>query len=93
MPEKPTAGKFTEREDLPNLKIDLRVEDNSLPENALSAEESYRRRKTAVTRQDYEEFLRYVGRKKRGQRRLRRPAGSRSMRLGQNPRMSIAAIS
>jgi thiocyanate desulfurase len=51
----------------PELGVDLRTEGSNLPDKALSPEENYRRRKTEVTRQDHEEFLRYQEEKERQQ--------------------------
>jgi len=59
MPEKPTARKVAEKEERTNLKIDLRTDDNDLPSETLSVEETYLRRKAEVAQQDHEEFLQY----------------------------------
>src|SRR5215831_12316195 len=68
MPEKPIARKVAEHEEQrPSLKIDLRTDDNILPDKTLSVEENYRRRKEEVTRQDHEEFLQYQQEKQRQQ--------------------------
>ena len=57
----PTAKKAAEKEELqPKIEIDLRSDENSLPDTALSVEENYRKRKAEVTQQDYEEFLEYL---------------------------------
>ena len=65
MPEKLTGRRIVEQDEQRNLKIDLPIEDNNLPDKPVSAEENYRQRQAAVTRQDYEEFLRYVEEKAR----------------------------
>ena len=68
MPEKPTTRKVLEQEEQrPDLKIDLRNEVRSPPDRPISAEENYIRRKSEVTQQDHEEFLRYQQEKARQQ--------------------------
>src|SRR4029077_15018167 len=55
------AKKTAEKEVSPtDLEVALRSEGSSLPDKALGIEENYRRRKEEVTRQDHEEFLRYL---------------------------------
>jgi thiocyanate desulfurase len=58
--EKQAATKVAEQEE-PSLsvKVDLRTEASNLPDELCSVEENYLKRKEEVTRQDYEEFLRY----------------------------------
>ncbi len=57
----PTARKVAEKEvSRPNLKIDIRSDENSLPDTSHSVEENYRKRKAEVTQQDYDEFLEYL---------------------------------
>ena len=57
----PTARKVAEKEVLqPKLEIDIRSDENSLPDTSRSVEENYRKRKAEVTQQDYEEFLEYL---------------------------------
>ena len=57
----PTARKVAEKGGLqPKLEIDIRSDENSLPDTSRSVEENYRKRKAEVTQQDYDEFLEYL---------------------------------
>ena len=57
----PTAKKVAEKEMLqPKIEIDIRSDENSLPDTSRSVEENYRKRKAEVTQQDYDEFLEYL---------------------------------
>ena len=57
----PTARKVAEKEVLqPKIEIDIRSDENSLPDTSRSVEENYRKRKAEVTQQDYDEFLEYL---------------------------------
>jgi hypothetical protein len=52
--------KLREAVHLPNMKLGVRSDAESLPDRPLSPEQNFLKRKTEVTQQDHEEFSTYV---------------------------------